>query len=133
MKKMKKHLLKRQQLNSCRCPLSATNEDGTRKKIKCNDDLCKHRRHKKKRKHKRHVPEKEDEERKESAAVAVESAVEVPNAGPSGLELPEIRQLKEMETEDTEETTMDSYSAADDLDYKDPVGVSFIHIFLWTV
>lgn len=128
MKKMKKHLLKKQQQLPCCQSAATTNDDGTKRKSKCTEELCKHRRHKKKRKHKKHDLEKGEEEgvdpQKSEAVGASEPAedttkqyhvVVVDSKQQSGQQ-----QFSAVDNEDTEET-MDSYSAADDPDFKDPV------------
>lgn len=127
MKKMKKHLLKRQHLLPC-CQTSSatTNDDGTKRKIKCTEELCKHRRHKKKRKHKKHDLERGEEgaEQQKSEVVGASEPVEDTtkhyHVVVEKQQQAEKEQFSAVDNEDTEET-MDSYSAADDPDFRDPV------------
>ena len=125
MKKIKKQMLKRQ-LMAC-CQQSVTSEDGTKKKIKCTDELCKHRKHKKKRKHKRHSQEREAPDQpstpKKETFVSELVVAETPRKAVEKKEL----QSMVVDNEDTEET-MDSYSTADDPDFKDPVSSTKVTI-----
>lgn len=129
---MKKHLLKKQLLSGISStsvalsmtPSTATMaEDVPVKKAKFGEELCKHRKHKKKRKHKRQEREAEKEakevEQRKGEKVKVDEAM----AATSSAAIEEDNKFKgAVDTEDTEET-MDSYSAADDPDFRDPVSV----------
>lgn len=123
---MKKHLMKKQQLLPC-CSHQPPTEDGSKKRMKCSDELCKHRKHKKKRKHKR--------QERDAAATVLEASAATQDEEEEGNAEEEEEEdedgerrgeednkFKSVDTEDTEET-MDSCSAVDDPDFKDPVGV----------
>lgn len=117
IKKMKKHLLKKQQqlMACCQSTAAVAYEDGSKKKGKCMEDLCKHRRHKKKRKHKRHSQDREAPEEEKAVPSIAESSQES-----VVMVADNKQQFKVMDNEDTEET-MDSCSAGDDPDFRDPV------------
>lgn len=119
MKKLKKHLLRKQlQLQSC-CQ-TITNSDGTKRKIRCSDDSCKHKRHKKKRKHKRHSQERDaTDPQKSDQPMHVEVSDQMADVE-TPVDNNQMQNMLETNEEDTEET-MDSYSAGDDPDFKDPV------------